>query len=100
YHNKVIREGKVLLSVYEVEDARLVIDIFDKFGAEYNPTGSRNLRVDVAGMTAGVVIGAVTGGAVGGILAGPAGAAAGAAVGAVAGGGTGVAAGKAVEYKK
>jgi hypothetical protein len=42
---------KVLVAVYEVTDPAPVIDIFDKFKAEYNPNGSRNLRDDVAGMT-------------------------------------------------
>lgn len=100
YHNKVIREGKVLLAVYDVVDAAPVIDIFNQLGAEYNPNGKRNLRSDVTGMTVGAVVGATTGGVIGASLAGPAGAAAGAAVGAAVGGGSGALAGTAVEHKK
>jgi hypothetical protein len=100
YHNKVIREGKVLLAVYEVTDPAPVIDIFDSYGAEYNPDGSRNLRSDVTGMTVGAVIGATAGGVIGGTLGGPVGAVAGAAVGAAVGGGSGAIAGVAIEHKK
>jgi hypothetical protein len=96
YHNKVIREGKILVVVYEIQDPAPVIDIFDRYKAEYNPDGSRNLRGDVAGMT----VGAAVGGVVGGVLGGPLGAVAGAAAGAVVGGGSGAAAGKAVEHRK
>ena len=100
YYDKVIREGKVLVVVSEVNDAAPVIDIFDKFKAEYNPNGSRNLREDVAGMTVGAAVGAAAGGVAGAVIGGPVGAAAGVAAGAVVGGGAGAAAGKAVEHKK
>jgi hypothetical protein len=100
YYDKAIREGKSLVVVYGVTDPKPVIDIFDRFKAEYNPNGSRNLRDDVAGMTVGAVVGAVAGGIAGAALAGPVGAAAGGAAGAVVGGGSGAAAGKAAEHKK
>jgi hypothetical protein len=100
YYDKVIREGKVLVVVSEVTDPVPVIDVFDKFKAEYNPNGSRNLRDDVAGMTVGAAVGAAAGGVAGAIIGGPVGAAAGVAAGAVVGGGSGAAVGKAVEHKK
>jgi hypothetical protein len=100
YYDKVIREGKVLVVVSEVTDPAPVIDIFDKYKAEYNPNGSRNLRDDVAGMTVGAAVGAAAGGVAGAVIGGPVGAAAGVAAGAVVGGGAGAAAGKAVEHKK
>jgi len=100
YYGKVISEGKVLVVVSEVTDPDPVIDIFDKFKAEYNPNGSRNLRDDVAGMTVGAAVGAAAGGVAGAVIGGPMGAAAGVAAGAVVGGGAGAAAGKAVEHKK
>jgi hypothetical protein len=100
YHNKVVREGKILVVVYEVQDPAPVIDVFDRFKAEYNPDGSRNLRGDVAGMTLGAAVGAAAGVVVGAVLGGPIGAAAGAAAGAVVGGGSGAAVGKAAEHRK
>ena len=100
YYGKVIREGKVLVVVSEVTDPAPIIDIFDKYKAEYNPNGSRNLREDVAGMTVGAAVGAAAGGVAGAVIGGPVGAAAGVAAGAVVGGGAGAAAGKAVEHKK
>jgi hypothetical protein len=100
YYDKVVREGKVLVAVYEVTDPSPIIDIFDKFKAEYNPNGSRNLREDVLGMTTGAIVGAAALGAVGAVVAGPVGAAAGLAAGALVGGGSGAAAGKAVEHGK
>jgi hypothetical protein len=103
YYGKVIREGKVLVVVSEVTNPAPVIDIFDKFKAEYNPNGSRNLREDVAGMTVGAAVGAAAGGVAGAVIGGPVGAAAGVAAGAVVGGmGAGAAAGKAeaLEHKK
>jgi len=100
YHNKVIRAGKVLVAVYEIEDPAPVIDIFDQFGAEFNPNGSRNLRLDVAGMTVGAALGAAAGGVAGGVVAGPVGAIAGAAAGVLIGAGSGVAAGKVLEHNK
>jgi len=100
YHNKVIREGKIFVAIYEVTDPAPIIDIFDKYNAEYNPNGSRNLRHDVAGMTVGAIVCAAAGGAAGSVVAGPIGALAGAAAGAVAGGGSGAVAGKSVEHSK
>lgn len=100
YYDEVIREGKILVVVYDVTDPAPVIDIFDKYKAEYNPNGSRNLREDVLGMTAGAVVGAAALGAVGAVVGGPVGAAAGGVAGAVIGGGSGAAAGKAVEHRK
>jgi len=100
YYDKAIREGKVLVAVAGVEDPASIIDVFDKYKAEFNPDGSRNVRYDVGGMTTGAVVGAVAGGAVGTAVAGPAGGAAGAAAGAVVGGGAGAAAGKVAEHKK
>ncbi len=100
YYGKVIREGKVLVVVSEVTDPAAIIDIFDKYKAEYNPNGSRNLREDVAGMTVGAVVGAAAGGVAGAAIGGPVGAAVGIAAGAVAGGGAGAAAGKAAEHRK
>ena len=100
YYGEVIHVGKVLVIVSEVSDPAPIIDVFDKFKAEYNPNGSRNLRDDVAGMTVGAAMGAVAGGVAGAVIGGPVGAAAGVAAGVVVGGGAGAAAGKAVEHKK
>ena len=100
YYDKAIREGKTLVAVYGVTDAKPVIDVFDKYKAEYNPNGSRNVRDDVAGMTVGAAVGAAAGGIAGLAVGGPVGAAAGAAAGAVVGGGAGGAAGKAAEHRK
>ncbi len=100
YYDQAIRDGKVLVAVSNVVDPAPIIDIFDKYKAEYNPDGGRNVRHDVGGMTAGAVVGAVAGGIVGTAVAGPVGGAAGAAAGAVVGGGTGAAAGKAIEHNK
>jgi len=100
YYDKAIRDGKVLVAVAEVQDPAPVIDVFDKYKAEYNPDGGRNVRHDVGAMTTGAVVGAAAGAVVGTAVAGPVGTAAGAAAGAVLGGGTGAAAGKAIEHKK
>jgi hypothetical protein len=100
YYGEVIHAGKVLVIVSEVSDPARIIDVFDKFKAEFNPNGSRNLRDDVAGMTVGAVVGAAAGGVAGAVIGGPAGAAAGVAAGIVVGGGAGAAAGKAAEHKK
>jgi len=100
FYDKAIRDGKVLVIVYNVTEPSEIIDIFDRFKAEYNPNGSRNLRDDVAGMTLGVAVGAVAGGMAGGALGGPIGAVAGAAAGVVVGGGAGAAAGKSAEHSK
>jgi hypothetical protein len=100
FYDKAIRDGKILVVVYNVTDPAAVIDVFDRFKAEYNPNGSRNLRDDVAGMTVGAVVGAAAGGVAGAAIAGPVGAAAGVAAGALVGGGSGAAVGKAAEHKK
>src|ERR1700761_5694115 len=100
YYDKAIRNGKLFVAVYNVVDPVPVVEIFDRFGAEYNPDGSRNVRQDVAGMTAGAGAGAVIGAGIGLVTGGPVGAAAGAAAGAVLGGGAGAAAGKGVEHNK
>jgi len=100
FYDQAIRDGKILVVVYNVTDPATIIDVFDRFQAEYNPNGSRNLRDDVAGMTVGAVVGAAAGGVAGAVIAGPVGAAAGVATGAVVGGGSGAAVGKAAEHKK
>jgi uncharacterized membrane protein len=100
YYDKAVRNGKILVAVHNVVDPAPVIEIFDDNKAEYNPDGSRNLRQDVAGMTAGAVVGAVAGAVAGTVVGGPVGGAAGAAAGAVVGGGAGAAAGKATEHRK
>jgi len=100
YYDKAIRAGKTFIAVHNVTDPTPVIEIFDRYGAEYNPDGSRNVRDDVTGMTAGTGAGAIVGAAAGLVAGGPVGAAVGAAAGAVIGGGAGAAAGKAVEHNK
>ena len=100
YYDEAIRNGKIFVAVHDVSDPDPVVDVFDRFGAEYNPDGSRNVRQDVAGVTAGAGAGAVIGAAAGLVAGGPIGAAAGSAAGAVLGGGAGAAAGKAVEHSK
>jgi uncharacterized membrane protein len=100
YYDAAIRAGKTFVAVHEVTDPAPVIEIFDRFGAEYNPNGERNVRQDVSGLTAGAGAGAIVGGGIGLAAGGPVGAAVGAAAGAIVGGGTGAAAGKAVEHNK
>ena len=100
YYGKAIYEGKVLVVVSGVTDPDPIIDIFDKYKAEYNPNGTRDLREDVAGMTTGALAGAAVGGVAGTIMGGPVGAVAGVAAGAVVGGSAGAVAGKAIEHRK
>ena len=100
FYDKAIRDGKILVVVYNVIDPAAVIDVFDRFKADYNPNGSRNLRDDVTGMTVGAIVGATAGGVAGAAIAGPVGAAAGVAAGAVVGGGLGSVLGKAKEHLK
>ena len=100
YYDKEIRDGKILVVVYNIIEPSKVIDVFDRFGADYNPDGSRNLRDDVLGMTTGALVGAAVGGAVGTVAAGPLGGAAGAAAGALVGAGSGAAVGKGSEHNK
>ena len=100
FYDKAVKEGKILVAIHNVTDPAPIIDIFDKFKAEYNPNGSRNVRDDVVGMTAGAAVGAAAGGVAGAVIGGPVGAAAGAAAGAVVGGGAGAAAGKSAEHSK
>jgi hypothetical protein len=100
FYDKAIREGKILVAVHNVTNPAPVIEVFDDNKAEYNPDGSRNLREDVAGMTAGAATGAIAGGVAGSVAASPIGTAVGAVAGAVVGGGAGAAAGKAAEHRK
>jgi hypothetical protein len=100
FYDKAIREGKTLVAVHNVTDAKPIIDVFDRFGSDFNPNGTRNVRQDVFGMTAGAAVGATALGTVGAVVAGPIGAAAGVAAGTVVGGAIGAAAGKAVEHDK
>jgi hypothetical protein len=100
FYDRAVREGKTLVVVHNVTDPKRIIDVFDRFGAEFNPDGSRNLRDDVAVMTVGAAVGAAVVGVAGAVVAGPLGAAAGVAAGAVLGGGAGAAAGKAAEHRK
>jgi hypothetical protein len=57
YYDELIRNGKVLVAVYDVVDPGPVIDILDECHAEFNPDGSRNLRDDVLGVTTGTAVG-------------------------------------------
>ena len=100
FYDEAVRKGKTLVAIHNVISPTPVIEVFDRFGAEYNPDGSRNLRDDVLGMTTGAAVGAAALGVAGGVVAGPLGAAAGVAAGAVLGGGAGAAAGKAAEHRK
>ncbi len=100
FYDKEIRKGKTFVAVHNVTNPTPIVEIFDRFGADYNPDGSRNVRQDVAGLTAGAGAGAVIGAATGLVVGGPVGAAAGAAAGAVLGGGAGAAAGKGIEHGK
>ena len=100
FYDEAVRSGKVLVVIYNVTEPAKVIDIFDYFGADFNPNGSRNLRDDVLAMTTGALVGAAAGGAVGSLVGGPIGGAAGAAAGAVIGGGSGAAVGLSTEHKK
>ncbi len=99
-YDRLIRNGRTLVAVYDVVNPGPVIDILDEYHAEFNPDGSRNVRDDVVGMTTGAMVGAAALGTVGGALAGPAGAALGATAGAVLGGSSGAAGGKVVEHRK
>lgn len=58
HYDKLIREGRTLVAVYDVIDPGPVIDVLDEYQAELNPDGCRNIRDDGIGMTAGVVAGA------------------------------------------
>jgi len=53
YYDECINEGKILVAVHDVTDPAPVIDIFDRYEADYNPNGSRNLRQDVLGTPPG-----------------------------------------------
>ncbi len=100
FYDRAIREGKTLVAVHNVVEARPVIDVLDQYGSDFNPNGTRNVRQDVFGMTAGAAVGATAFGTVGAVVGGPIGAAAGVAAGTVLGGAVGAAAGKAVEHAK
>jgi hypothetical protein len=97
---KALRRGNILVTIQQVTNPAAMIEIFDRYEAEYNPNGSRNVRLDVLGMMAGMAAGAAALGAIGAVFAGPMGAATGAAAGALLGGGTGAAAGKVTEDRK
>lgn len=100
YYVKAVEDGKVVVAIHNVTDPATVIDVFDRFHADYNLDGSRNLREDVAGMTVGTAVGTVALGAAGATLAGPLGGVVGAAAGAVLGAGAGAVAGKDAEHRK
>jgi hypothetical protein len=100
FYDRAIREGKTLVAVHNVITPKPVIDVFDQFGSDFNPNGTRNVRQDVFGMTAGAAVGATALGTAGAVVAGPLGAAAGVAAGTAIGGAIGAAAGKAVEHSK
>jgi len=100
FYDLAIREGKTLVAVHNVIEAKPVIDIFDQYGSDFNPNGARNVRQDVFGLTAGAAVGATALGTAGAVVAGPVGAAAGVAAGTVIGGAVGAAAGRAVEHAK
>lgn len=100
FYDTALRNGKTYVAIHEVTDPAPIVEIFDRYGAEFNPNGDRNVRQDVSGLTAGAGAGAIVGGAIGLVTGGPVGAAAGAAAGALVGGGTGAAAGKAIEHNK
>lgn len=100
YYDQAIREGKILVAIHAVTDPASIIDIFDKYHAEFNPNGSRNVRQDVVGLTAGAAAGMVAGSVAGTAAGGPLGAAVGAAAGAVIGGSAGAAVGKISEHRK
>jgi hypothetical protein len=100
YYEKEIHDGKILVAVHSVTEPHIIIDIFNKNCAEFNPNGSRNVREDVVGMTAGAAAGAVAGGTAGAVAGGPIGAAVGAATGAIVGATAGASMGKALEHRK
>ena len=100
FYDRAIREGKTLVAVHNVTEAKPVIDVFDQYGSDFNPNGTRNVRQDVFGMTAGAAVGATALGTAGAVVGGPVGAAAGIAAGTVIGGAIGAAAGKSVEHGK
>jgi hypothetical protein len=88
YFDKAIAEGKTLVSVTNVPSSKTgeVVSILDHHGAQYNPTGTRNVRDDVVGMTGGAAIGVAAGsfaGPIGAVIGGLAGGAVGAVAGAV-----------------
>lgn len=100
FYDRAIREGKILVAAHNVTEPGPVIDVLDNNGAQHNPDGSRNMRDDVAGMTAGAAAGAIAGAVAGAVVGGPLGSAVGAGAGAIVGGGAGAAAGKAAEHRK
>jgi hypothetical protein len=100
YYDAAVRKGQIVVTVCEVNDPALIIDIFDAYHASYIPNASRNLRQDVLGMTAGAAMGGTAGGVGGAVVGGSPGAAAGLAAGALVGAGAGAAVGKAAEHNK
>jgi len=96
YYERLVRDGKILVTVHNVINPIPIIDIFDRYKAEHNPNGPRNLREDVLSMTRCAIVGAAAFGLVGAAFGVPAGAA-----GAVTGGGgSGAVARKAAEHGK
>jgi len=89
YYDKHIRNGEILVAVYDVADPAPVIDVFTEFEAGHNPSGSRNLREDVAEMPS--LSEEAKRGMLGAVVAEAVGVASGALAGAVADGGPGVA---------
>ena len=92
YYDKHIRDGKILVVVYDVADPAPIIDVFDEYEAGHNPASSRNLREDGAGI-ADVVEAGDKRGMLGAVVAEAVGVASGTLAGAVADGGPGVVAG-------
>jgi len=45
YYDKAVRVGKILVAVYEVNDHALILNIFDKYKAEYQTKRRRNYRL-------------------------------------------------------
>lgn len=88
YYDKEIRNGKILVVVYDVADPGPVLDVFTEFEAGHNPSGSRNLRDDIA--QAAPLPEVAEHGMLGAVVAEAVGVASGALAGAVADGGPGV----------
>jgi len=100
FYDRAIREGKTLVAVHNVIEPKPVIDVFDQYGSDFNPNGTRNVRQDVFGMTAGAAVAATALGTAGAVAGGPIGAVAGVAAGTFIGAAFGAATGKSVEHRK
>lgn len=99
-HVDALEDNRVLLVAYNVTDKADVINTLNKYGATYDPDGSRNMRLDVASMTTGALVGVAAGTAAGAAVAGPLGAVAGAVGGEALGVAAGAAAGKKAEENR